>query len=106
MIILPTTTPAALTDVNNNNQTIHEQIQSAVHSKRATDTVQVSAQARELAGSGLNNGPAANNVPATAQRATDNEMAEKVADNEAIEAQRPSNPVTNKPETSKIDVVA
>jgi len=106
MIILPTTTPAILADVNNNNQTIHQQIQNAEQSKKATDTVQVSAQAREIAGGGLNNKPAANVDPVTVQKAADNEAAEKVADNEVAEQQRPTNPITNKPETTKIDIVA
>ncbi len=106
MIILPTTTPAVLADVNSNNQTVHQQIQNAEQSKRASDTVQVSAQAREMAGSGLNNKAAANFDPVTVQKAADNEAAEKVADNEIAEAQRPSNPVTQRPETTKIDIVA
>jgi len=106
MIILPTTTPAVLADVNNNNQTVHQHIQNAEQSKKASDTVQVSAQARKMAGSELDNKPAASFDPLTVQKAADNEVAEKVADNEIAEAQRPSNPVTQKPETSKIDVVA
>jgi len=106
MIILPTTTPVAIADVNNNNQTAQQQIQNVEQSNKATDTVQVSSQAREMAGTELNNKPAANNEPAAVQKAADNNVAEKVADNKIAEAQRPSNPVTQKPESTKIDVVA
>jgi len=106
MIILPTTTPVAIADVNNNNQTTQQQIQNAEQSKKASDTVQVSAQAREMAGTELNNKPAANSEPAAVQKAADNNVAKRVADNKVIEAQRPSNPVTQKHETTKIDIVA
>jgi len=106
MIIAPTATPVAISDVSTNNQSQQQQIQIAEESKKATDTVQVSAQAREMAGAELNNKPAANNEPVAVQKAADNEVAEKVADNEIAEQQRPTNPVTNKPETTKIDIVA
>jgi len=106
MIIMPASTPVAIADVSNNNQSQQQQMQSTEQSRKATDTVQVSAQAREMAGSGLDNKPAANSEPIAVQKAADNEAAEKVVDNEITEAQRPSNPVTQKPETSKIDVVA
>jgi len=106
MIIMPAATPVAISDVSINNQSQQQQIQLAEESKKATDTVQVSVQARELAGADLNNKPAANTAPAAIQKAADNEVAERVADNEVAEQQRPTNPVTNKPETTKIDIVA
>ncbi len=106
MIIMPAATPVAIADLTNNNQSQQQQIQNVEQSRKATDTVQVSAQARKMAGAELNNKPAANNNPVAIQKAADNEIAEKVADNEIIEQQRPSNPVTNKPETTKIDIVA
>jgi hypothetical protein len=106
MIIMPATTPTAIIDLSNNNQSQQQQMQSIEQSKQATDTVQVSAQAREMAGTGQNNNPVAASAPIAIQKAADNEVAERVADNEVIEQQRPSNPVTHKPETTKIDVVA
>ncbi len=106
MIIMPTATPAAITDLSYTNQSQQQHIQNAEQSKKATDTVQVSAQAREMAGDSLSNAPAANNAPAAIQQVADNEAAEKVVDNEVIEQQRPSNPITHKPETTKIDVLA
>jgi len=102
MIIMPTVTPLALTDLNQNNQTQHQQIQNAEQSKKTTDTVQLSAQARALAGSGLHPNPTLVDPNALADR----EMAEKVADNEIVERQRPVNPLTQRPETTKIDIVA
>jgi uncharacterized transporter YbjL len=106
MIIMSASTPTAIIDLSNNNQSQQQQVQSAEQSKKATDTVQVSAQAREMAGTELNNRPVASNAPIAIQKAADNEVAERVADNEVIEQQRPSNPVTHKPETTKIDIVA
>lgn len=101
MIILPTTTPAAVTDLSNSNQTVHQQIQSSEQSRKATDTVQISAHAQELAGSGLQS----RQSPAV-QSMADNEAAEKVADNEIAETQRLSNPATGVVEKNRIDVVA
>lgn len=106
MIISPSVAPVALIDQNSTNQTQNSQIQNSEQSRKATDTVQVSAQARELAGTEQNNKPVASTSPAAIQKAADNEVAEKVADNEVIEQQRPSNPITHKPETTKIDVLA
>jgi len=106
MIIMPTATPVAINDINISNQSQQQQIQIAEESKKATDTVQVSAQAREMAGTELNNKPAANSDPVVVQKAADNKVAEKIADNKVIEQQRPANPVTQKPETTKIDIVA
>jgi len=106
MIILPTSTPAILADVNNNNQTQHQQMQNAEQSKKASDTVQISAQAREMAGSGLNNNrPPATNDPVAVIKAADNEAAEAVADNENTEAARPANPVTGIPDNNRINLI-
>jgi len=104
MIILPTATPLALTDLNSSTQTRHQQIQLAEQSKKATDTVQVSAQAREMAGAGLRNHHSGT-APAAIQQAADHEAAETVADNEVAEQQRPHNPVTQQTESTKIDIV-
>jgi len=106
MIIMPAATPLAISDVSINNQSQQQHVQLAEESKKATDTVQVSAQARELAGANLNNKPDVNTAPAAIQKAADNEVTERVADNEAVEQQRPTNPVTNKPETTKINILA
>ncbi len=106
MIIMPASTPIASIDFSNNNQAAQQHIQNAEQSKKATDTVQVSAQAREMASTGHNNSPVSVNDPIAIQKAADNKIAERIADNEVIEQQRPSNPVTHKPETTKIDVVA
>ncbi len=102
MIILPTTPPVALGDQNSVNQSLQHQFQNAKQSKKATDTVQLSAQAQEMAGGGLTN---QHNTPAAIRQAADNEAAETVADNKVAEAQRPTNPVTQKPESTKIDIL-
>jgi len=106
MIILPTTTPAANVAQFDLNQSQQQHIQNSEQSRKATDTVLLSAQARELASTHQHQQAEASNTPATIQRAADNEVAEKVADNEVIEQQRPSNPVTHQPNASKIDIVA
>jgi len=106
MLIAPTATPLALTNLNHSSQTQHQQIQNAEHSKKNTDTVQLSAQARELGGGVLQNGASDTvNLPVSGAVA-DREAVEKVADNETIEQQRPSNPVTRMPVTTKIDILA
>jgi len=106
MLIMPTATPLALTDLHHNNQTQHQQIQNAEHSRKNSDTVQLSAQARELAGGGLQQGASDHANLAITHAAADIEATEKVADNEAVEQQRPSNPLTRMPETTKIDILA
>jgi len=106
MIILPTTTPAANIEQFGLNQHQQQHIQNSEHSRKATDTVQLSAQARELAGSHQHQQAEATITPATVKLAADNEVAEKVADNEVIEQQRPSNPITHQPNATKIDIVA
>ena len=102
MIILPTSTPVALTDFSQNNQSQQQLVQHAEQSKKATDTVQLSAQARELAGNKL----AQNQAPLNPLQAADNEANEAVADNEQIEQQRPVNPLTQQPVNTKIDIIA
>ncbi len=130
MIILPTTTPVAAIDFSNLNQSQQNQTNQAEQSKRATDTVMVSSEARQMAGTELNskpssysaaivpqqvestNAPAApqqvapSTPPVSAQQAADNEVTEKVADSEVVEQQRPTNAMTGKLESTKIDVVA
>jgi len=102
MIILPTTTPAANIEQFGLNQHQQQHIQNSEQSRKATDTVQLSAQARELASSHQHQQAEAAITPATVQLAADNEVAEKVV----IEQQRPSNPVTHQPNATKIDIVA
>jgi len=106
MIILPTTTPAANIERFDFTQHQQQHIQNSEQSRKATDTVQLSTQARKLAGSHQHQQTEAVITPATIQLAADNEVAEKVADNEVIEQQRPSNPVTHQPNATKIDIVA
>jgi len=50
MIIAPTTTPAAVLDQSSVNQSQQQQVQSAEFSRKASVTVQISSEARELAG--------------------------------------------------------
>jgi len=107
MIIMPTATPLALTDASQSNQTQQQHTQQAEQSKRTTDTVQLSAQAREMAGGGLQNEPAPNpTIQTPVQTLTDREAAETVADHDVIEQQRPSNPLTGIPTATKIDILA
>jgi len=106
MIIMPTATPLALTDLHHSNQTQHQQMQNAEHSRKNSDTVQLSAQARELAGSALQQGAGDHANPAMMHAAAEREAVEKVADHEAVEQQRPGNPLTRIPETTKIDILA
>ena len=127
MIILPAATPAVAIDQNTINQSQQNQSQSLQDAKKATDTVQLSAEARKLAGTessdrapvtpapaaptqetgGANSVSLALEASATTHRvAADNEVTEKVADNEVAEQQRPTNAVTGQNETTKIDVVA
>lgn len=131
MIILPVSTPAVAIDQNTVNQSQQNQSQSLQDSRKATDTVQLSAEARRMAGAESNytaaapatpatassdeSSPSANSVslateiqsnPTPAHIATDNEVTEKVADSEVAEQQRPVNAATGQQETTKIDVVA
>jgi len=106
MIILPAATPVALADLGNLNQSQQNQVSQSEQSRKATDTVQLSAQAKQLAGAQLHNSPTTNTQPTAQHIASDNEATEKVADNEAVEQQRPTNPQTQRPETTKIDMLA
>lgn len=107
MIILPASTPAAVVDFGNLNQSQQNQVNQSEQSRKATDTVQLSHQARQLAGAQLHNSPAQTSQPVAAvHAAAENEATEKVADNEAVEQARPVNPQTQKPETTKIDLLA
>jgi len=130
MIILPVSTPAIAIDQNTVNQSQQNQINQSEQSRKATDTVVVSSKAREMAGTELNYSPSASSTPAPADKpaansvslatevknappppppahvAADIEVAEKVAASEVVEQQRPTNAMTGKQETTKIDVVA
>ncbi|OIO75475.1 MAG: hypothetical protein AUJ57_00005 [Zetaproteobacteria bacterium CG1_02_53_45] len=130
MIILPTTTPVVAADFSNLNQTHQNQTNQAEQSKRASDTVMLSSEARQMASADLNYKPSTTaepvappqvdsaNAPATAEQApaastpvsvpqaADNEASEKVADSEAAEQQRPVNAMTGKFESTKIDMLA
>jgi len=106
MIILPAATPVAVADVGNLNQSQQNQINQSEQSRKATDTVQLSPEAKQLAGAQLHNSPTASSQPTAQHIAADNEVTEKLADNEAVEQQRPVNPQTQRPETTKIDVLA
>ncbi len=103
MIILPTTTPAAVIDQSSVNQSQQQQVSSAEQSRKATVTVQLSSEARELAG-------AENKEAAPQQKAEIQLRIEAHADklvNLAAEAQKqqPINETTNRPENNKIDIV-
>jgi len=131
MIIMPVSTPAVAVDQNNVNQSQQNQSQSLQDSRKATDTVQLSSEARKMAGVESNYTAAApatppaaatqeasasansvslateiQSTPTPAHIATDNEVTEKVADSEVAEQQRPVNAATGKQETTKIDIVA
>jgi len=98
MIIAPTTTPAAVLDQNSVNQSQQQQVQSSKDSRKATVTVQISSQARELAGT-------KNNDETPPQQKADAQVIKQA--NEAIEVskQQAVNPTSKLPESNKIDVV-
>ncbi|MDQ6999215.1 MAG: hypothetical protein Q9M17_10925 [Mariprofundus sp.] len=98
MIIVPTATPAAVLDQNTVNQTQQYQTQSAEQSRKASVTVQVSAEARELAG-------AESKEPAPQQKIEVQANKENI---QAVEVnkQQAVNQTTKLPENNKIDVVA
>ncbi len=106
MLIMPTATPLALTDLQHDNQTQHQQLQNAELSRKNSDTVQLSAQARELAGGGLRQGAGNHANLMLTHAAAEREATETVADNETAEQQQPANPLARKPETTKIDILA
>ncbi|MDQ6992186.1 MAG: hypothetical protein Q9M31_01825 [Mariprofundus sp.] len=106
MIILPaSTTPIASTDFTNLRQSQQNITSQSEQSRKATDTVQLSSEAKQLASAQAHNSSAVN-VAVSAPQSTDSEATETVADNEAVEQQRPVNLQTQKPETTKIDVLA
>ncbi|MDX8405758.1 MAG: hypothetical protein R8K50_06370 [Mariprofundus sp.] len=106
MIILPSSTPAAVSDFGNFNQTQQNHISQSEQSRKATDTVQLSPQSLQLASAQMHNNPTASVQSVAPHVAADNESLEKVADNEAVELQRPVNPQTQRPETTRIDLLA
>jgi len=96
MIIAPT--PIAALDQNSVNQSQQQQTQSSEISRKATVTVQVSSQARELAGT-------KNNDETPPQQKTEAQVIKQ--NNEAFEAnkQQAISPSSKQPESNKIDVV-
>lgn len=98
MIIAPTITPAAALDQNSVKQSQVQQVQSTEDSRKATVTVQVSSQARELAGTKSNN-------ETPPQQQAEAQVIKKA--NEAIEInkQQPINPTSKQPKSNKIDIV-
>ncbi|MDQ6982150.1 MAG: hypothetical protein Q9M08_03985 [Mariprofundus sp.] len=130
MIILPVSTPAVAIDQNSVNQSQQNQVNQSEQSRKATDTVMVSPEARQMASADSNYSASSNNTPAAPQQAAassepvtaqqaaastappapqqiaDIEVAEKVADSEVVEQQRPTNAMTGKQDSTKIDVVA
>jgi hypothetical protein len=103
MIILPVTTPAAAIDQNSVNQAQQNQLQSSEDSRKATDTVKISAEAQQLADNSVNsNAPKEANDPT---RIMAQEAAKALTEApKSDDVQK--NPVTQKPEGSKIDIVA
>ena len=98
MIIVPTATPAAVLDQNTVNQTQQNQVQSAEQSRRASVTVQVSSEARELAG--------AENKETAPQQKAEAQANKAIAQAIEVNKQQPVNQTTKLPENNKIDVVA
>ncbi len=98
MIIVPTATPAAAIDQNTVNQTQQNQVQSAEQSRQASVTVQVSSEARQLAG--------AENKEATPQQKVEVQVGKELAQAIEVNKQQPVNQSTKLPENNKIDVVA
>jgi len=103
MIILPTTPPAAVIDQSSVNQSQQQQVSSAEQSRKASVTVQLSSEARELAG-------AENKETVPQQKAEIQLRIEAHADklvSLAVDAQKqePINQTTKQPENNKIDIV-
>lgn len=110
MIIVPTTPPVALVDQNSINQAQQNQSQSSEASRKATDTVKISSEAQQLAGSLVNDKPVtiatepkpisivADPKPAVAVEA-------KTPVPDLPKADIPTNGVTQKPEANRIDVL-
>ena len=96
MLIAPTATPIASIDQSNVNQTQQNSVQQSVQSKKATDTVQISAKAQELAGTELKKTPEQQSEIFIAKQAENNKVADQ---------QQRINPLTYQPTNNKIDVV-
>jgi len=97
MIILPAATPAVAIEQNNVNQAQQNQVQSSEQSRKATDTVQISPKALELAGTDLKQSPV---------QAAESNVIKQASEAVEVNKQQPVNPTTQKPESTKIDVVA
>jgi len=97
MIIAPTTTPVALLDQNSVNQSQQQQVQSTEYSRKASVTVQLSSEARELAGT--------ENKEAPLQQKAEAQITKQV--NAAVETtkQQPVNPTSKQPENNKISIL-
>jgi len=130
MIIAPTATPAALLDQSSLNQSQQQQTQNTELSRKASVTVQLSPEARELAGAENKETPqqqrqeasqktsdkpvivqfssasrelaAAENKPTTAQQQIEVHVTKQF--NQALEVnqQQPINPSSKQPEHNKI----
>jgi len=101
MIILPATTPAALVDQNSVNQAEQNQVEISQQSRKASDTVQFSPRALELAGNPVNE--SSSQQAAEVRRGGEND-----ADSDEVRqaaAQQPA-PQSGQAPASKIDVVA
>jgi len=97
MIILPASTPAVAVDQSSLNQAQQNQVQSSEQSRKATDTVQISPKALELAGTELKQSPT---------QVAEARAVKQVEEAVEVDKQQPVNPATQKPESNKIDVVA
>jgi len=97
MIIVPTATPAAVLDQNTVNQTQQNQVQGAEQSRQATVTVQVSSEARELAG--------AENKETGPQQKAEVQANKEIVQAVEVNKQQPVNQTTKLPENNKIDIV-
>jgi len=96
MIITPAATPVAAIDQSNVNQSQQNIVQQSEQSRKATDTVQISPRAQELAGS---------ETPISPAQQADIRIAKQAVESEAINQQQPVNSLTHQPANSKIDVV-
>ena len=97
MIIVPTATPAAVLDQNTVNQSQQNQVQSAEQSRTASVTVQLSAEARELAGT--------ENKETPPQQKAEVQANKEIVQAVETQKQQPINETTKLPENNKIDVV-
>lgn len=105
MLISPTIPPVALVDQNSVNQSLNNQIANAEQSRKATDTVQLSAEAKNLANADLNSSSNRQHIVQNTSASRENEALETAPDNESSESQQPVNNLTQQSTTTKIDVV-